>query len=283
VIKSIDVGRVRHRNRLNMKKTGSDTHNRVAIVTGSDRGIGFEVCRQLGRLGYQVVLTCPDAAKGKKAAAKLRRQGIHVVYHVLDVTNEKDIRALQSFILKKFGHVDVLVNNAGVMIDGGRSQLEGLLARRLKKASRKLDFGEGPGILGTDRDIVRWTLEVNLLGSLRMCQVFVPLMMKAGYGRVVNVSSRLGQLDSMTDAEKVPAYQMSKTALNAVTLMVADAARGTNVLVNSVCPGWTRTDIGGPEAPQSTEEAARTILWLATHPDGGPTGGFFYNKKRIDW
>jgi NAD(P)-dependent dehydrogenase (short-subunit alcohol dehydrogenase family) len=132
-------------------------------------------------------------------------------------------------------------------------------------------------------NIVRSTLEINTLGPLRMCQAFAPLMMKSGYGRVVNVSSSLGQLNGMTDEERVPAYQLSKAALNAVTLMVADATRGENVTVNSVCPGWTRTDLGGPDAPQSVREAAETIVWLATHPDDGPTGGFFRNKKRIKW
>ena len=116
-----------------------------------------------------------------------------------------------------------------------------------------------------------------------MCQAFVPLMMKARYGRVVNVSSSLGQLNDMTDEDKVPAYQMSKTALNAVTRMVADVASHSNVAVNSVCPGWTRTDIGGAEAPQSTKKAAETILWLVRQSDNGPTGGFFRNKQRIAW
>ena len=146
-----------------------------------------------------------------------------------------------------------------------------------------MGFGEGLSILEVNLDIVRATLEINTLGALKMCQVFVPLMMKAGYGRVVNVSSGLGQLNDMTDEDKVPAYQISKTALNAVTRMVADAASGSNVAVNSVCPGWTRTDIGGRQAPQSTKKAAETILWLARQPDNGPTGGFFRNKKRIAW
>jgi NAD(P)-dependent dehydrogenase (short-subunit alcohol dehydrogenase family) len=186
-------------------------------------------------------------------------------------------------VLNKFGRVDVLVNNAGVMLDSGRSKVEGLLSRRIKKIQKRKGVGEGPGILEINIDIVRATLEVNTLGALKMCQAFVPLMMKADYGRVVNVSSSLGQLNDMTDEDKVPAYQVSKTALNAVTRMVADAASGSNVAVNSVCPGWTRTDIGGPEAPQSTEEAAETIVWLATQPDNGPTGGFFRNKRRIGW
>lgn len=255
---------------------------RVAIVTGSDRGIGFEVCRQLGERGYRVVLTSPNKVEGEAAAAKLRRRGADVVYHYLDVVDDKSVPALRRFVLKTFGHIDVLVNNAGVLLDEGRSELEGILAKRLKRRPKELDFGEGPGVLEVDIEIVRATLEVNTLGALRMCQALVPLMMEAGYGRVVNVSSSRGQLYCMAD-EGAPAYQMSKAALNTITLMAADAARGKNVQVNSVCPGWTRTRLGGPEAPQTVEEGAETIVWLAMRPDSGPTGGFFRDKKRIAW
>jgi NAD(P)-dependent dehydrogenase (short-subunit alcohol dehydrogenase family) len=254
---------------------------RVAVITGSDRGIGFEVCRQLGERGYRVVLTSPNRKPGEAAAAKLRRRGADIVYHYLDVADEKSVQTLRAFVLKKFGRVDVLVNNAGVLLDEGRSELEGVLAKLLKKRPKRVDFGEGPGVLEVDIEIVKATLEVNTLGALRMCQAFVPLMTKAGYGRVVNVSSSRGQMSGMTD--EAPAYQMSKAALNTVTLMVADAAKGSNVQVNSVCPGWTRTKLGGPEAPQSVEEGAETIVWLATRPDRGPTGGFFRHKRRIAW
>jgi NAD(P)-dependent dehydrogenase (short-subunit alcohol dehydrogenase family) len=259
-----------------------DENGRVAVVTGSDRGIGFEVSRRLGALGYQVVLTSPNKIKGEASAKKLRRQGMKVFYHSLDVTDKNQIAALRTFILKKFGRVDILVNNAGVLLDEGRSKLEGLMERRLKKPLRKVDVGEGPSVLQVGLDLVRVTLEINTLGPLVLCQTFVPLMVKAGYGRVVNVSSSRGQLSGMNDGG-APAYQMSQAALNTVTLMVADAVRGGNVLVNSVCPGWTRTDLGGPEAPRSVEEAAETIVWLATLPDSGPTGGFFMDKERIDW
>jgi NAD(P)-dependent dehydrogenase (short-subunit alcohol dehydrogenase family) len=273
----------RVRRSLNQKKAASEANKRVAIITGADRGIGFEVSRELGALGFKTVLTSPDRSSGELTTDRLRREGLNVVYQKLDLVNERDIRALRAFVLDKFGRVDVLVNNSGVMLDSGRSKVEGLLSRRIKKIPKRKGFGEGPGILEINIDIVRATLEINTLGALRMCQAFVPLMMKADYGRVVNVSSRLGQLNDMTDEVKVPAYQMSKTALNAVTRMVADAASGSNVAVNSVCPGWTRTDIGGPEAPQSTEEAAETIVWLATQPDNGPTGRFFWNKRQIGW
>jgi len=264
-------------------KKSIESDARVAVVTGAGRGIGLEVVRQLAGLGVQVVLTSPNQIEGKAASERLLHQGRNVAFHILDIVNEKHIRALRAFVLKEFGRIDILVNNAGVMFDVGRSKVEGLITRRLKKIPRKVDFGEGPSILDVDINIVRATLEINALGALRMCQAFVPLMMKAGYGRVVNVSSSLGQLNGMTDEERVPAYQLSKAALNAVTLMVADAALGKNVMVNSVCPGWTRTDLGGPDAPQSVEEAAETIVWLATHAGDRPSGGFFRDKKRIEW
>jgi NAD(P)-dependent dehydrogenase (short-subunit alcohol dehydrogenase family) len=256
---------------------------RVAIITGADRGIGFEVSRELGKLGFQIVLTSPDQSRGEIAADKLRRKGLSVIYRKLDLLRQKDIDALKVFILHKFGRVDVLVNNAGVMLDPGRSKIEGLLKHRIKKIPKRMGFGEGPTILEVNIDIVRATLEINTLGALKMCQAFVPMMIKARYGRVINVSSSLGQLNDMTDEDRVPAYQISKTALNAVTRLVSDAVGRNNVAVNSVCPGWTRTDIGGRQAPQSTKKAAETIIWLARQPDNGPTGGFFRNKLRITW
>ncbi|MDD5730800.1 MAG: SDR family oxidoreductase [Candidatus Omnitrophica bacterium] len=259
------------------------TDKKIAIVTGSDRGIGFGVCRQLLKRDFKVILTSPDPGKGKAAAEKLKSAKADVQYHVLDVLSEKHISLLRAYVLKEFGRCDVLINNAGVMLDGNRSKIEGILSRKIKQGREKLGFGRARGILEVDIEIVRATLEINTLGPLRMCQAFIPLMIKAGYGRVVNVSSSLGQLNGMTDEDKVPAYQISKTALNAVTLMAADDAKGNNILINSACPGWTRTDIGGPQATQSVEEAAETIIWLATLPDSGPTGGFFRNKRRISW
>jgi len=258
-------------------------NKRVAIVTGSGRGIGLEVATELAEKDYQVVITSPDPIKAKEVSGKLQDQGLDAVFHKLDVVSDEDILSLRKFVLDKFGRIDVLVNNAGVMFDLGRSKVEGLIRERFKSIPKKRDYGEGLGVFGVDLEIVRATLEINTLGPLRMCQVFVPLMMRSGYGRVVNVSSSLGQLNDMTDEDKVPAYQLSKTALNAVTRMFADAASGRNVLINSVCPGWTRTDIGGNDAPQSLAQAAKTIVWLATLPNKGPTGGFFKDKKSISW
>lgn len=262
-----------------MKRT--ETHNRVVLVTGSDRGIGFEVCREMNERGYRVVLTSPVRKQAVQALTRLPAPS-NAVTHALDVASPRSVLALRKFIMSRFGRLDILVNNAGVLLDEGRSKIEGIIAHRLKRIPKRVEFGEGPSVLRQDIDIFRATLEINTFGALRMCQAFVPLMMEAGYGRVVNLASGRGQLDGMTD-EGAPAYQLSKTALNAITVMVADAARGANVLVNSVCPGWTRTDLGGPEAPRSVEEAADTIVWLATLPNKGPTGRFFRNRKPIPW
>ena len=231
--------------------------SRVAIVTGASRGLGLETCRQLARRGCRVILTSRDPAKGKAAAEGLRQAGGDVTFLPLDVTDSKAILRLRDRVLKQFGRADVLVNNAAIYLDEGRS------------------------VLKTDLDNFRATMETNVYGPVALCQAFVPLMLKHRYGRVVNVSSGSGQLSTMGD--DTPAYNVSKAALNALTRMVADATAGTNVLVNSVCPGWVRTDMGGPRAARSVEHGAETIVWLATLPDGGPTGGFFRDRRRIPW
>jgi len=232
---------------------------RVAVVTGGNRGIGLEICRQLGRLGgIHVVLTARNEAKGKAAVARLREGGVEVDFRGLDVTSEKDIRALADWLAATHGRCDILVNNAGIMAD--------------PRGSRVLDSK-----LATYRE----TLETNVLGPLLLVQALVPLMKKHRYGRIVNVSSGQGQLADM--GVGTPAYRISKTALNALTRVLAAELQGSGILVNSTCPGWVRTDMGGPGAPRTVEQGADTPVWLATLPDGGPTGGFFRDRKPIAW
>lgn len=230
---------------------------RLVIVTGGNRGIGFEVCRELGRLGYTVILTSRDAEKGQAAAEKLTGEGLDVIAHLLDVTSEESILALREFVVQKFHRLDVLVNNAGIYLDRDRS------------------------VMSLDRDILLKTLETNTFGALRMCQVFIPLMKKNRYGRVVNVSSGMGQHVNMRNMST--AYRLSKDALNALTQMLADSIHTDNVLVNACDPGWVRTDMGGRSAPRSVEQGADTIVWLATLPDHGPAGKLFANRKEVDW
>lgn len=233
------------------------TAPRVAVVTGSNRGLGLETCRRLGRLGYHVVPTSRDRAKGLAATELLVREGLTATYHQLDVTDARQIARLAEFLAARLGRADVLVNNAAIYLDEGRSVLE------------------------VDLDSFRKTMETNVYGPLALSQALLPLMKRRRYGRIVNVSSGSGQLASMRD--DTPAYAVSKTALNALTLMLAEAVGRANILVNSVCPGWVRTEMGGPHAPRSVETGAETIVWLATLPDGGPTGGFFRDRRRIPW
>jgi NAD(P)-dependent dehydrogenase (short-subunit alcohol dehydrogenase family) len=229
----------------------------VALVTGANRGMGFETCRALAERGYQVVLTSRDQTLGQQAAQSLAQQGLSVAHFVLDVTNGRSIQRLQQAVEERFGGIDVLVNNAGIFPDAGRSVLE------------------------VELETFQSTMETNFYGPLLLCQAWVPGMITRAYGRVVNVSSGLGQLSAMGDY--APAYSASKAALNALTRMVAEAARGANILVNAVDPGVVRTRMGGPAASRSVEQGIDTIVWLATLPDGGPTAGFFHDRHPIPW
>jgi NAD(P)-dependent dehydrogenase (short-subunit alcohol dehydrogenase family) len=232
---------------------------KIAIVTGGNRGLGLETARQLAQQGLQVVLTSRDPAKGTAALAGLGVQSANITPYPLDVTQEDSIQALSRFVLEKFGRVDILVNNAGIFPD---SKSEWTAFK-------------------TPLDILRLAMETNTYAPFRLCQVFIPIMQENGYGRVVNVSSGMGQLSEMNGG--VPGYRLSKTALNAVTRLFADEVKGSNVLINSVCPGWVRTDMGGAEADREVEQGADTIVWLATLPDDGPSGGFFRDRREIAW
>jgi NAD(P)-dependent dehydrogenase (short-subunit alcohol dehydrogenase family) len=231
---------------------------RIAVVTGAGRGIGLEICRQLARLKINVVLTARDPDRGNKAAEALQRQGLNVIFHALDVTDPEQIHALADEMARTHGRCDILVNNAGIMIDK-----------------------RGTGVLELQVETLRKTLETNFYAPLQISQALVPLMRQHRYGRIVNLSSGLGQLEGMGDG--TPAYRASKAALNALTLMLAAATKGSGILVNSMCPGWVRTDMGGPSATRSVEKGAETAVWLATLPDDGPTGGFFRDRKAIAW
>ena len=234
------------------------TGPRIALVSGGNRGIGFEISRQLARRGYRVVLGARDAAEGKAAAATLCAEGLSVECRRLDVTRDASVRACAAHVLERHGRIDVLVNNAGVLVDP-----------------------PGSRVLDSEPATYRKTLEVNFVGALRLAQAVAPAMKKARYGRIVNMSSGLGQLRDMGTG--TPAYRVSKAALNVLTRMLAAELEDTGVLVNSMCPGWVRTRMGGPKAARTPEEAARTAVWLATLPARGPSGGFFRDRKRIAW
>ena len=236
------------------------SQSKLALVTGAYRGLGFETCRQLAESGYTVILTARDHAQGTRAAAALRDQGGDVRFQPLDVTDEASIESLAAYVRDNFPRLDVLVNNAGIFPDPEPGSA-------------------AASVFEVELDSVRRGFETNTLGPLRLCQVLIPLMQ--GRGRVVNVSSGMGQLAEMNGC--CPGYRLSKTALNAVTRIFADELQQTGVKVNSVCPGWVRTAMGGPEAPRPVAEGAAGIVWAATLPDDGPSGGFFRDGLPIPW
>lgn len=234
---------------------------RIALVTGGNRGIGLEIVRQLSRTGIMAVLGSRDLDKGREAAGKLASEGLEPPVVALDVRDAASIRAAVEEVLSLFGRIDVLVNNAGILKEG--------------------QTPEESKVLEVSPQLAIETYDTNTLGPLRMMQAVVPIMQKGGYGRVVNISSGAGQLSDMQAG--YPAYRMSKAALNALTRVTAAELGPAPVKVNAMCPGWVRTDMGGPNATRSVEQGAETAVWLATLADNGPTGGFFRDKAPIAW
>lgn len=231
---------------------------RIAIVTGGNRGIGLEICRQLAaRTDIRVLLTARNVAAGKDAAAQLNDEGRDVLFHELEVTDQNSIRRLIKHVADHHGRADILINNAAVYLDSGL-------------ALGQIDIG-----------LVRQTFETNFFGPLRLSQLLTPLMQRNNYGRIVNLSSAMGSLTNMRGGAL--GYRASKAALNALTRVLAAELAGTNILVNSVDPGWVRTDMGGSRAARSVAQGAETAVWLATLPDDGPSGGFFRDSQTVPW
>ena len=232
---------------------------RVALVTGGNRGIGLEIGRQLSGLGYRVVLTARDGRRADEAAQRLDGWARGDVSGVpMDVTDDESVRAGFVQAVKLYGAVDVLVNNAGIAIDGPEH-----------RASAP-DFSR-----------VRTTLETNLFGAWRCAREAVPLMRTRGYGRIVNLSSTMASL-GLTETPTSPAYRISKAGLNMLTKVLAAELEHDGILVNAASPGYTRTDMS-PDAERPVEEGADTPVWLATLSDDGPTGGFFYERQPLVW
>lgn len=237
------------------------TVTRTALVSGANRGIGFEIVRQLARLGVLAVIGARDPKDGLAAAEKLKSEGLDVPVVALDVDREGSAAEAVAEVKRLYGRLDVLVNNAAILIDE--------------------PGGFNASLFELTGDIARRTFETNVLGPLRLIQAAAPLMREQAYGRIVNLSSVAGQLAEMSKG--YPAYRISKTALNALTRIAASEFSGGNIKVNAMCPGWVRTDMGGANAERSTEQGADTALWLATLPDEGPTGGFFRDRKPMAW
>jgi NAD(P)-dependent dehydrogenase (short-subunit alcohol dehydrogenase family) len=242
----------------------------VAVVTGANRGLGLAVSAGLARLGHTVVMGCRGTS-GEAAAAPLLAGGLDVVAQSLDITDPGDVRALTDLLVERFGRVDALVNNAGVLLEQGRA------------LRAPISFDAGSSTLALPVDIVRRAFEVNLYGPFRMIQALIPLMLERRHGRVVNISSAWGRFSDPEFDGGMPAYRMSKAALNNLTLIFAKELAGTGILVNAADPGWVRTRMGGPDADREPEAAADTAIWLATLPGDAPSGALYRDRRAIPW
>lgn len=239
--------------------------NRVALITGACSGLGYASSVQLSELGYKVIMTArSNSNNGRLACDQLLLRGLPVDYHPLDVTSDDERRAITEYVLEQYGRLDVLINNAAVMLDSS-----------IKKPD---------GIAGTDEITVlqiRQSLEVNAIGPYDLIRRLSAVMRKHKYGRIVNVSTGLAQLSSM--GGRWPSYRASKAMLNAMTCIFAAELSADNILVNSVSPGWARTNMGGGHAPLSAEEAIDSIVWACQLPDNGPNGVFIEKRQIIPW
>jgi NAD(P)-dependent dehydrogenase (short-subunit alcohol dehydrogenase family) len=227
---------------------------KIACVTGANKGIGFEIARQLLERDFYVVLTARNRDAGERAISQL---GAGACFLPLDVSDDVSIeRAAKEFGVNH-DRLDALVNNAGIYPDAGFN------------------------VLTISREQLIATFQTNTFGPLRVVQAFLPYLRKTGSGRVINISSGFGELHGLS--AEVPSYCLSKLALNGVTLMLHQKLRPEGIPVNSVCPGWVRTDMGGPGAPRSVEQGADTAVWLATEARRSLSGRFFRNRKEIPW
>ena len=243
----------------------SEQNKKIALITGANRGIGFETARQLAQKGIKVLVGARSEENGKEAEAKLKAEGFDAESVLLDVENKKTHEAAAKYVEEKYGKLDILVNNAGIVLDG--------------------DFKSDT----VPQDILRKTFDTNFFGVIALTQALLPLIKKSEAGRIVNVSSGLGSLTQNSDPAwefyqvKPLAYNSSKTALNAFTVMLADELKDTNIKVNSADPGYTATDLNGNSGYKTVAEGAAVIVDLATLAHDGATGGYFDDKGALPW
>ena len=230
---------------------------KIAVVTGGNRGIGFQVCRDIAKRGIKVLLTARNSEKGMESAEILQSEGLDVTFYELDVSSAESIDTFYNRVAEEFGRIDVLVNNAAIIPDARSSGLS-------------LEIQE-----------LQVSLETNVYGIILLSQKIITLMIKNNYGRIINMSSGMGQFADMGSGYL--AYRISKTGVNTVTKVLANETDSHNIQINSVDPGWVKTEMGGAGASLSVEEGADTIVWLSTQPDDSPTGMFYKKREIIPW
>lgn len=239
---------------------------KIALITGANKGIGFETARQLGQQNITILLGARDLAKGEKAAKKLADEGIEAQAIEIDVANSKSIAAAAKKVEKDFGHLDILINNAGTMVDSYDSKIAELPIEAWRE-----------------------TFDTNFFGLIETTQAFLPLLRKSEAGRIVNLSSILGSITyhatpgSPVYDSKVPAYDVSKSAVNAFTVHLAHELKDTKIKVNAAHPGWVKTDMGGEGATMELQDGAKTSVALATLPEGGPNGAYQHMGETLPW
>ena len=243
-------------------------NKKIALVTGATRGIGLETVKQLAQQDIHVVFTGRNPEKLAEIQVALRAENLSVEYLPLDVCNLEQQRNVAEYLSKNFGCVDILVNNAGIVPEG---------------------FSEGSNFETLSLAHLKETFDTNFFAVFSLTQLLLPLIRKSKAGRIVNLGSILGSLALHSDPDshifnnKTFAYNSSKTALNALTVHLAYHLKDTAIKVNSAHPGWVKTDMGGPEAPLTVEEGAKTSVFLATLPDDGPSGGYFHLDQQLPW
>jgi len=244
---------------------------KIAVITGANRGLGFATARRLSQSGVKVIVGARSRANGEDAVDRLRRDGLDPEPLHIDIDSPASVREAAELVDREHGRIDILVNNAGILPEATASNVD-----------RPLDLR-----------LVRETFETNVFGTISVTNEFLPLLRRSASGRIVNVSSTMGSLTDQTDPSSpyygllVPAYQMSKAALNGLTIALSKALTDTSIKVNSVCPGWVQTDLGGPEnraaAPTTADEAAQIVVQMASIPDDGPTGQFVDRGGIVAW
>jgi NAD(P)-dependent dehydrogenase (short-subunit alcohol dehydrogenase family) len=248
---------------------------KVAFITGANRGLGLETARILAKQGITVVLGSRELDKGQAAAEKLRKEGAKSVEVIrFDVNKPADHKEIYNYLDRKYGKLDILINNAGIMDEG------------IKRPNGGSPFNSTSVV---SQENLRKTFDTNFFQLIALTQTLLPLIKKSPAGRIVNLSSVLGSLTLHADPrspiydKKTFAYDASKTALNAFTIHLAQELRGTPIKVNSAHPGWVKTDMGGEQAPMELSEGGKTSAQLATLPDDGPSGGFFHLGQPLPW